>query len=254
MGCKLEICAYSLESCIAAKRGGADRVELCAGLYEGGTTPSAATVRLARELTAGMELYVMIRPRGGDFLYSDLEFRQMQEEIRYVRTTGADGVVLGLLDHYGRVDTDRTSALVKEAYPLAVTFHRAFDMTADMLQALEDVTGTGCRRILTSGGKNTALEGERMLENLVKAAAGRIQIMAGSGVNGENAARLAATGVNALHLSAKKQRDSEMVFRYPDISMGGVPGIPEYGIFFSDEETVRTVKEEIRQAERNLYG
>lgn len=247
MACELEVCAYSLESCVAAKRGGADRVELCAAPYEGGTTPSAATVHLARQLTEGMELYVMIRPRGGDFLYSELEFDQMREEVDYVRTAGADGVVLGLLDRYGRVDTERTAILVKEAYPLQVTFHRAFDMTVDMPQALEDVIGTGCCRILTSGGRNTAPEGEEMLKKLVSLAAGRIEIMAGSGVKAENAARLAAAGVDALHLSAKKQRDSKMIFRHPGISMGGVPGIPEYGIFYSDEETVRTVKEEIRR-------
>ncbi len=243
MNCELEVCAYSLESCVNAKKGGADRVELCTAMYDGGTTPSAATIRLARQLTRGMELYVMIRPRGGDFLYTDLEFQQMKEDLLFVRESGADGVVTGLLKADGNVDVERTRELVALAAPLPITFHRAFDMTVDYRQALEDVIVCGCYRILTAGLHNTATEGIGVIEELVKQAQGRIQIMAGSGVNAVNAARLAQTGVNALHMSGKTSRDSAMVYRNPHVFMGGVPDLPEYDVVYSDEEKIREVAE-----------
>ncbi|WP_251619919.1 copper homeostasis protein CutC [Odoribacter lunatus] len=239
--CELEICAYSLESCRAAKEAGADRVELCAAMYDGGTTPSAATIRMARELTEGMELYVMIRPRGGDFLYSEWEYRQMWEDIRFVKESGADGVVLGILAADGIVDVERMTKLVAWASPLKVTFHRAFDMTRNAGEALEAVIGCGCHRILTSGMHNTATEGVGVLRELVRQAQGRIQIMAGSGVNVSNARQLLETGVDALHMSGKSVRDSAMVFRNPHIFMGGVPGIPEYDIAYSDKRKIEEV-------------
>ncbi len=239
--CELEVCAYSLESCRAAKEAGADRVELCTAMYDGGTTPSAAMIRMARRITEGMELYVMIRPRGGDFLYSEEEFLQMQEEIRYVKETGADGVVLGILLADGRVDRERTAQLVEWASPMKVTFHRAFDMTCDPRAALEEVIESGCYRILTSGMHNMAPEGADVLKELVEQAQGRIQIMAGSGVNASNARFLRDTGVNALHMSGKSVRDSDMTFRNPQVFMGGVPGIPEYEIAYSDRRKIREV-------------
>ncbi|MCM1031516.1 MAG: copper homeostasis protein CutC [Oscillibacter sp.] len=239
--CELEVCAYSLESCRAAKEAGANRVELCTAMYDGGTTPSAAMIRMARRITGGMELYVMIRPRGGDFLYSEEEFFQMQEEIRFVKEVGVDGVVLGILQADGRVDCERTARLVKLASPLKVTFHRAFDMTCNSREALEDVIECGCFRILTSGMHNTALEGMKVLRELVEQAYGRIQIMAGSGVNATNARLLQGTGVDALHMSGKSVRDSAMTFRNPQIFMGGVPGIPEYEIAYSDKRKIREV-------------
>ncbi len=239
--CELEVCAYSLESYRAAKEAGANRVELCTAMYDGGTTPSAAMIRMARRITGGMELYVMIRPRGGDFLYSEEEFIQMQEEIRFVKEVGVDGVVLGILQADGRVDCERTARLVKLASPLKVTFHRAFDMTCNSREALEDVIECGCFRILTSGMHNTALEGMKVLRELVEQAYGRIQIMAGSGVNATNARLLQGTGVDALHMSGKSVRDSAMTFRNPQIFMGGVPGIPEYEIAYSDKRKIREV-------------
>lgn len=239
--CELEVCAYSLESCRAAKEAGANRVELCTAMYDGGTSPSAAMIRMARRITGGMELYVMIRPRGGDFLYSEEEFFQMQEEIRFVKEVGVDGVVLGILQADGRVDCERTARLVKLASPLKVTFHRAFDMTCNSWEALEDVIECGCFRILTSGMHNTALEGMKVLRELVEQAYGRIQIMAGSGVNATNARLLQGTGVDALHISGKSVRDSAMTFRNPQIFMGGVPGIPEYEIAYSDKRKIREV-------------
>lgn len=239
--CELEVCAYSLESCRAAKEAGANRVELCTAMYDGGTTPPAAMIRMARRITEGMELYVMIRPRGGDFFYSEEEYLLMQEEIRFAKETGADGVVLGILQADGRVDGGRTARLVELASPMKVTFHRAFDMTCNHREALEDVIGSGCYRILTSGMHNTATEGIDVLRELVAQAQGRIQIMAGSGVNVSNARRLRDTGVDALHMSGKSVRDSAMTFRNPQVFMGGVPGIPEYEIAFSDKRKIREV-------------
>lgn len=237
---EIEVCAYSLESCLAAQEAGAGRVELCAAMYDGGTTPPAGMIRLARELL-NIELYVMIRPRGGDFLYSELEFRQMKEDLSFAKSCGADGVVIGLLDREGHVDVVRTHELVELAAPMKVTFHRAFDMTVDYRRALEDVIRSGCYRILTSGQRNTAPEGIEVLQELVRESAGRIRIMAGSGVSGDNARTLADTGIDALHLSGKNSRDSLMKYRNPAVFMGGVPGIPEYEIVYSDRGKIARV-------------
>ena len=244
---EVEVCAYSLESCIAAQEAGANRVELCTAMYEGGLTPPAAMIRMAREILQ-IELYVMIRPREGDFLYSDLEFRQMKEDLLYAKSLGVDGVVFGILRADGNVDVERTAKLVALAAPMKVTFHRAFDMTAGHIRALEDVIAAGCYRILTSGGCNTAPEGLELLYRLVRQAQGRIRLMAGSGVCAANAAVIAATGVDALHLSGKSLRDSTMVFRNPAVSMGGVSGIPEYGIAYSDVGKIREVVEKLSLA------
>ena len=243
---ELEVCAYSLESCRAAEAAGADRVELCAAMYDGGTTPSAGMIRLARKILNNTLLYVMIRPRGGDFYYSEEELEVMREDIRMARKEGADGVVIGLLNPDGTVDRERTADLVREAAPMPVTFHRAFDMTVDYRQALEDVIASGCVRILTSGQRNTALEGIGIIRELADLSAGRICLMAGSGVNATNAQQLASTGVNALHMSGKSVRDSRMQYRNPAVFMGGVPGIPEYEIAYSDENKIREVAEILR--------
>ena len=220
-----ELCAYSIEACETARRAGVARVELCASPYEGGTTPSAAAIRMVRRIE-GLQLSVMIRPRGGDFLYDDAEFRQMLEEVRFARECGADGVVFGLLTPDGRVDTARTAALVAEAGPMQTTFHRAFDMTCDLSDALEEIVRAGCTRILTSG---------------------RIEIMAGSGVNPSNVRQLAATGVDALHFSARGMRPSGMAYRNPQISMGGCPGVPEYASPCADEQTIRQILNELNR-------
>lgn len=245
---EVEVCAYSLESCVAAQEAGADRVELCTAMYDGGTTPPAGMIQLARELLH-IRLYVMIRPRGGDFLYSDLEYRQMKQDLLYAKSCGVNGVVIGLLKENGEIDVERTLELVGLAAPLQVTFHRAFDMAADPFRALEGVIRSGCHRILTSGQRNTAVEGMDMLRALSERNKGRIQLMAGSGVNRENALLLAATGIDALHLSGKNSRDSRMEYRNPQVFMGGVPGIPEYEIVFTDckkiSDVVCTVKKEI---------
>lgn len=247
----LEICATSLASCKAAQEGGADRIELCDNLLEGGTTPSYATIKLARE-AVNIALYPIIRPRGGDFLYDDQEFAIMKEDIKVCKQLGCDGVVIGLLTADGNVDQARTRELVELAGPMGVTFHRAFDMTSDPLQALEDVIATGCERILTSGQRNTAMEGAELIAALVKKAAGRIRIMAGSGLRDHNAAALAAaTRAKEFHTTAKEYEDSRMQYRNPNVSMGGIPGVPEYGIAVTKAATVKRIREE---AEKGLNG
>lgn len=228
-----------------AQTAGANRVELCAAMYDGGTTPSAGIIRMARKLLS-IELYVMIRPRGGDFLYSGQEFELMKEEIRHVKESGADGVVLGILKADGMVDVERTRELVELAAPLKVTFHRAIDMTRDLNEALEDVIRAGCYRVLTSGGRNTVAEGLEQIRALTKRAAGRVQVMAGSGVNAANTRSLLDAGVDAVHLSGKSGRDSRMVYRNPDVSMGGVPGLPEYEQYYSDVEKIGAVVKEAK--------
>ena len=167
-----ELCAYTCDACDIARRTGVTRIELCAAPFEGGTTPSAGLIRYARSLP-GLRLSVMIRPRGGDFCYTDAETALMAEEIRFARACGADGVVLGVLTPDGEVDETRTAQLVREAEGMEVTFHRAFDMTRDPRQALEAVIRTGCRRVLTSGGRNTAQEGVGTLRALAGAGGGR---------------------------------------------------------------------------------
>jgi copper homeostasis protein len=238
----VEVCAFSLESCLAAEKGGAKRIELCGSMYEGGTTPSAGLIQLAKQ-RVNIELHAMIRPRGGDFCYSDDEIAVMQADIRMAKELGCEGIVLGILQKDGRVNIAQTKALVALAKPMAVTFHRAIDMTPDYLEALEDIIETGCNRILTSGQKNTAMEGIENIKKLVKQANGRIEIIAGSGVNADNAQMLIHTGVNALHLTGKASRDSEMVYRKEGIAMGGLSEVPEYEVVYSDFEKIRAVAE-----------
>ncbi len=221
-----ELCSYSVEAVRTAAEKGATRVELCASPEEGGVTPSAAMIAMAREAadastrkaTEPVELSVMIRPRGGDFLYSDDEFEVMRREIEFAKQAGADGVVFGVLTPDGDVDIPRTKQLVELAKPMESTFHRAFDVARNPLQALEDVIATGCRRILTSGQRATAVEGIETIRAMVQAANGRIEIMAGSGVNPANARTLAATGVDALHFSARAIRRGGMRYVNPDVS------------------------------------
>lgn len=239
----LEICASSVASCIAAQQGGAHRIELCDNLPEGGTTPSYATIALARE-KVDIDIYPIIRPRGGDFLYDELEFSIMQKDIAVCKQLGCNGVVIGLLTAEGKVDVPRTRLLVEQAWPMGVTFHRAFDMTEDPLQALEDIITTGCERILTSGQRNTAPEGTDLLKTLVKQAAERIIIMAGSGVRANNIEMLVKeTGATEFHTTARSYVESGMIYRNPHVSMGGIPGVPEYGISVTQADDVKLILE-----------
>ena len=197
----IEICIDSVESAIAAGRGGAQRVELCSALSEAGITPSSGLIHRVRQAIS-IDLSVIIRPRGGHFVYSDHEFEVMRHDIRHAQSLGANGVVLGTLTRDHRVDTERTRQLVEVARPLSVTFHRAFDLCTDLDEALEDVISCGADRILTSGGSQTALEGVDRIARLHQAAAGRIRIMPGSGVRASSVAHLVkSTAVLDVHTS-----------------------------------------------------
>jgi copper homeostasis protein len=236
----LEVCIDSVESAIAAERGGAKRVELCSDLLEGGITPGAGLIASVRGHIS-IDLFVMIRPRGGDFYYTDLEFDVMREEIAHARQLGSDGIVLGLLDQHGRVDVPRTRQLIELAKPLPVTFHRAVDMSPDLLVALEDIVATGASRILTSGGASSAPLGAAEIARMIQAARGRIAIMPGSGITPENIAALAeATGATEFHSSARTAFPSPVQFRKPGMAMGEIRH-REYRRFIVREETVRSL-------------
>lgn len=247
---QVEVCAFSVESCLNAQQAGATRIELCGGLYEGGTTPSYGLIKRAREVTT-LQLYVMIRPRGGDFCYDDEEFLVMKQDIELAKELGADGVVFGLLLPTGEVDEVRTAELVALAKPLQVTFHRAFDVANEPFEALEAVIRTGAVRILTSGQENSALDGAELLTQLAKKAAGRIDLMAGSGVNVINAVRLAQTGVQALHLTGKAARKGQMIYQKEGVSMASVLPTDEYEIIYSDALKIRSVVEAVNDKKDN---
>ena len=217
---KFEICANSVASCIAAQEGGADRVELCSGIPEGGTTPSFGMIRKARA-SIDIALNVIIRPRGGDFLYSEDELEEMIHDIRIAEELGADGLVFGCLTKEGNIDKRAMSILMEAAGSLPVTFHRAFDHSADPLKALEDIIELGCARILTSGCRPTALEGADLLAQLVEKAGDRIIIMPGCGVKESNIAEIARlSGAREFHFSAREPVESGMIFRNPEVAMG----------------------------------
>ena len=185
----LEVCVDSVESAVAAERGGADRVELCDNLLEGGTTPSGGAVETARALL-GLKVHVMIRPRGGDFCYSPIEFDVMRRDVELAKRLGADGVVIGLLTEDATVDLERTRTLVELARPMSVTFHRAFDMARDPYQALEDLVSLGVDRVLTSGQEASVVEGLDLLAELVRRAGDRIVVMPGGGLAERNVAKV----------------------------------------------------------------
>lgn len=238
-----EVCANSVESCVAAQAGGADRVELCAGIPEGGTTPSCGDMATARELLTTTRLHVIIRPRGGDFLYSPVEQRIMLKDIETARSLGADGVVFGCLTPEGDIDLPLMERLMTAAQGMSVTFHRAFDVCRDPHKALEDIIALGCHRILTSGQQPTAEAGIPLLRELQQQAQGRIILLAGCGVNEGNIARIASqTGISEFHFSAREQVESQMRFRNPQVSMGGTVCIEEYS---RPVTTVRRVRQTI---------
>lgn len=212
---ELEVIGFDLESCLIAERHGVNRIELCANPHEGGTTPSCGMIEVARKNTS-IQLFPIIRPRGGDFLYSDLEFRSMLADIGRCRDLGCDGVVIGMLDRDGSVDTRRCAELIRQAGPMQVTFHRAFDRVSDPVAALEDVIELGCHRILTSGLHPNVDLGREMLRTLVNTAGERITIMPGSGVRSANVAELAEfTGARAFHSSARATYPSAMEYVNP---------------------------------------
>lgn len=209
---KLEICCYNIQSSFIAAQAGAHRIELCASPGEGGVTPSYATIKAATEKT-NIDVYPIIRPRGGDFLYNDDEFEMMQRDMLFCKSLGCAGVATGILLADGTVDKKRMNRLVTLAYPMGVTFHRAFDRAVNPFEALQAIIDTGCERILTSGQKPTATEGADLLEQLVKQAAQDIIIMPGSGVRTSNIAALAQkTGAVEFHSSASMKAKSSMQY------------------------------------------
>lgn len=209
---KLEVIGFTIESCLIAQAAGAHRIELCDNPSEGGTTPSYGFIKTARE-NLSIELYPIIRPRGGDFLYSEIEFEVMKADIQICKNLGCDGVVIGMLNSDGTVDKQRCKELVDIAQPMGVSFHRAFDRTKDPFKALEDIISIGCERILTSGQKSVATDGAALLNELVKQANGRIIIMPGSGVRSDNVETLVKkTNATEFHTSARTYADSKMEF------------------------------------------
>ena len=236
----LEICAGSVESAIAARDGGAQRIELCAALEVGGVTPSAGLIAEARKIE-GLVLNVIIRPRGGDFLYNEHEAACMEQDIRTCRELGVDGVVIGALTAEGDIDTTLCSRLIKAANGMSVTFHRAFDMCRDPKEALGQLISLGCHRVLTSGQAATAEAGIPLLKELVQQAGERIIIMPGCGVNSGNAARiLKETGATEIHASARKSVGSGMLFRHSGVSMGN-PDSDEFARKETDVNEVRAI-------------
>ena len=212
MNYKLEIIGFTIEGCILAQNAGAHRIELCDNPNDGGTTPSHGLIKVARE-KLNIQLYPIIRPRGGDFFYSDDEFEIMKTDIRTCKELCCDGVVIGMLNADGSVDKARCRQLVELAYPLKVTFHRAFDRTNDAAKALEDIIEIGCKRILTSGQRPNAMDGTELIAASIKQADGRIIIMPGSGVRSDNIIALAEkTGAVEFHSSARIFTDSKMEY------------------------------------------
>jgi len=235
-----EICVDSVDGVRAAKAAGAHRVELCANLMEGGTTPSLGLIRRARAV-AGIKLHVIIRPRGGDFLYDADEFAEMETDIDAAKAEGADGVVIGLLNPDGTVDVERTRALVARSRPMAVTFHRAFDMTPDAFAALDTLIGLGIERVLTTGQEPSALEGLPLLEKLFAHAGGRIIVMPG-GMTPKTMGRIVAALKPAEgHFAALVPVASGMRFRREGVFMGGELRPPEYDRPGTSEAYIRAV-------------
>ena len=243
----VEACVATVASALAAESAGAGRLELCANLVEGGITPSVGMLMGVRERVR-LPLFVLIRPRGGDFLFDGDEREVMLRDIAEAGARGADGVVIGALDLGGRVDEALTRRLVEAARPMGVTFHRAFDLVRDPARELETLIGLGIERVLTSGQAPSALLGSAAIAALVAQGAGRIAVMAGGGVNEANAARIVReTGVREIHLGAGGIRDSGMEFRREGVFMGKAYQPDEYRRVETDSERVRTIVERVRR-------
>jgi copper homeostasis protein len=239
----VEIAAHTLESAITAQAGGADRVELFSNPLEGGVTPSEGLIAVVRKRIS-LDLGVVIRPRGGDFYYSDEEFEAMLEDVATAKRLGANGVAVGLVNPDGTVDSDRVCKLVSAARPLSVTFHRASDMCKDLPVALESLISCGVDRVLTSGGEVSALEGIEPLARLVRIAGDRISIIAAGGIRAENARQIVQqTGVREVHAGLRSRVSSPMQFRNHKVSFG--PGANEYERVIVKDGDVRRLAEEL---------
>jgi copper homeostasis protein len=241
MDFKLEICVDNVESAINAEVAGANRVELCVNLLEGGTTPGYGTILSARN-NLNIDINVLIRPRGGDFLYSNIEYDIMRRDVELCGEAGVDGIVIGILKSDGSIDMERTAKLIEHAHPMSVTFHRAFDMCSNPINGLEEIIAAGAARLLTSGQKNKAFDGSELIKKLVEKARDRIIIMPGSGINETNISDIAKqTGAKEFHLTGRKLIDSEMTFRKEGITMGGISGFPEFSRKVADPDMIRSI-------------
>jgi len=244
----LEACVNSALSAIEAQKGGADRVELCENMPEGGCTPSAGTIKFARQhLSIG--LFVMIRPRGADFCYSPEEFEIMENDVRLAKDLGADGVVFGILKPDGTIDRDRMSRLMELARPMRITCHRAFDMTRDPFEALDDLTNLGIDRILTSGQSDSALLGAPLIRRLINESKEKIILMPGHGIKEHNLEQvIRETGAKEFHLYLTKNVKSNMQFIREGVKMGK-PELSEYDSLLVDWERIMHAKRIMREVE-----
>jgi copper homeostasis protein len=242
-----EACVDSVEAALAAQEGGADRLELCADLLEGGITPSSGMIELVRRRVT-LPLHVLVRPRGGDFCYSDIEFETMKLDIERARQLDAAGVVIGILEPDGLIDFERSKTLVALARPLSVTFHRAFDMSRDPHRSLETLVDLGVDRVLTSGQEASAWEGIRLIASLVQHARDRIVVMAGGGITERNAPEIVEHGgVSEIHATARVSVDSRMQYRNTHCYMGGALRPPDYTLSTASTDRVRAVVNAVRR-------
>ncbi|KAM4636775.1 copper homeostasis protein cutC homolog isoform 1-T2 [Discoglossus pictus] len=240
-GFLMEVCVDSVESAVNAERGGAGRIELCASLVEGGITPSIGILQVVKQYVQ-IPVFVMIRPRGGDFLYSDREVEVMKADIRLAKIHGADGLVFGAVTEDGRIDAELCMDLLAVSRPLPVTFHRAFDMVYDPALAIETLIALGFERVLTSGCDSSVLEGLPVIKRLVEQAKGRIIVMPGGGITERNLQRiLEGAGVQEFHCSARSTKESAMKYRNNSVSMGAALSTSEYSIKVTDVAKVRTL-------------
>jgi copper homeostasis protein len=242
----LEACVNSAISAIEAQKGGADRVELCENMSDGGCTPSAGTIRYALK-QLGIPVFVMIRPRGADFCYSDAEYTIMKEDVVKAKENGAAGVVFGILRPDGTIDSERMAELVHLARPMGITCHRAFDMTRDPFEALDALIALGIDRVLTSGQSDSALLGAPLIRKLITHAAGRIIVMPGHGIKEHNLEQaILATGASEFHLYLTRQEKSKMQFVRKDVKMGR-PDLSEYDHTIIDAGRIRKAKDIINR-------
>ena len=245
MNRKIEICVDSVESCINAEKGGADRLELCGNMFEGGTTASYGVLQLAREMVS-KPIYAMVRPRGGDFCYNDIEFEIMKREIKLMKELKIDGIVFGILTKEGKVDKERCSKLLDLWGTNKATFHRAIDVSSNLNEACEDIISLGFERILTSGGEANVMSGIIKLKELVEKYNDKIIIMPGSGINERNIEYINDTvKANEYHMTANKTVESVMQYRNENVFMGASLRPPEFSVKYTDENKVKNIKSKI---------
>lgn len=242
----MEICVDSIESALAAEKGGADRIELCDNLIGGGTTPSIGMLQVVRKHLT-IDINFIVRPRSGDFCYSEFELQIIKRDIEMAKEYGANGIVVGILKPNGEIDVDRMKEIIKVAKPLKVTFHRAFDMTKDPFESLDTLINLGVERILTSGQESNAFDGIDLIRKLVNRANGKIIIMPGAGINDLNVEEIVnKTGVGEVHMSAKMRMESLMKYRNSKVAMGGNLIVPEYDNYYTSEEIVKNIKDKLK--------